>query len=147
MAAVNQNNSFYSMKRIRIVDDEPIVMDVLKRILSRLGYNTVSADSGECALKEFARQLFDIVMIDVLMPKMNGFEIAQEIRRKRKNQKIVMVTGLGPFIDRYIPKYKDSEMDSILTKPFTFNTVKSVVEEVSREEKVKQSQNTIPLMV
>jgi CheY-like chemotaxis protein len=55
------------MKRMLVVDDKPIVMDVLERILSRLGHNTVSADSGERALKEFARQLFDIVMIKVLL--------------------------------------------------------------------------------
>jgi YesN/AraC family two-component response regulator len=118
------------MKKVLIVDDEPVVLDVLQRILYHLGYNAVVVDTGEGAMEKFTEQNFDIVMLDVLMPNKNGFEIAQEMKQLRRDQKIVMVTGLGPFVSKYIPETDNAEIDEILPKPFTYENVKHVVEDV-----------------
>ena len=85
------------MKRILIVDDEKVVLDVLERILARLGYSTVVAHSGDTALELYAKEknFFDLVLLDVLMPGKNGFQIAEEMRRLKPDQRIVLVTGMG----------------------------------------------------
>ena len=111
------------MKKVLIVDDEPIVLDVLQRILSRLGYNAVVADTGEDAMEKYSEQSFDIVILDVLMPRKNGFEIAQEMKQLKSDQKIVMITGLGPFVNRYIPESDQTDIDEILAKPFSYENV------------------------
>ena len=117
------------MKRILIVDDEQIVLDVLQRIVSRLGYNAVVSDSGKTALERFSKGSFDLVLMDVLMPDKNGFEIARQMKKKKPRQKIVMVTGLG--IDAEITQegLEMVDVDSVLSKPFSYDRVKSVVDE------------------
>jgi CheY-like chemotaxis protein len=116
------------MKQILIVDDEQIVLDVLQRIVSRLGYNAVVSDSGKTALERFDKHVFDLVLMDVLMPDKNGFEIARQMKKKKPDQKIVMVTGLGIDADITQQGLDTVEVDSVLSKPFSYDRVKSVVD-------------------
>lgn len=115
------------MKSVLIVDDEQIVLDVLQRILSRLGYDTVVSDSGESALERFSENSFDLVLLDVLMPEKNGFEIAKEMRRVKPDQKIVMVTGLGEDAVETQALSERIGINTVLSKPFSFEKVKSVL--------------------
>lgn len=117
------------MKRILIVDDEQIVLDVLQRIVSRLGYNAVVSDSGKTALERFDKHAFDLVLMDVLMPDKNGFEIARQMKKKKPHQKIVMVTGLGIDADITQEGLETVEVDSVLSKPFSYDRVKCVVDD------------------
>lgn len=118
------------MKTVLIVDDEQIVLDVLQRILMRLGYRTLIADSGDQALQMFNSNLYDVVLMDVLMPEKNGFEIARKMRTIRPNQKIVMVTGLGADAVAGKAVAESLSVDSVLSKPFSYEKVKSVLETV-----------------
>ena len=115
------------MKTVLIVDDERIVLDVLQRILMRMNYESVVVESGALALKRFNREFFDLVLLDVLMPDMNGFEIARQIRKVRPDQKIVMVTGLGEDAVIKQARYEHVEVDNVLSKPFSFRRVQHVV--------------------
>jgi len=118
------------MKTVLIVDDEQIVLDVLRRILSKFGYDTVAADSGELALERFSREAFDLVLMDVLMPDMKGFRIGREMRRIRPDQKIVMMTGICKNTVEAQANLEDIDVDNVLLKPFSFEKVKSVLKEV-----------------
>jgi len=117
------------MKKILIVDDESVVLDVLERILARLGCMTAVAHTGEKALELFAGSVFDLVMLDVLMPGRNGFEIAEEMRKIRPHQKIVLVTGMGEHAASIRSDTCSVQVDDILAKPFSFEKIKHVVEE------------------
>lgn len=115
------------MKSVLIVDDEQIVLDVLQRILSRLGYNTVISNSGEDAIKIFKETTFDLVLLDVLMPERNGFEIAKELRKINSEQKIVMVTGLGEDAVENQANLEKVGIYTVLSKPFSFEKVKNIL--------------------
>jgi CheY-like chemotaxis protein len=117
------------MKQILIVDDEQIVLDVLQRIVSRLGYNAVVSDSGKMALERFDKHVFDLVLMDVLMPDKNGFEIARQMKKKKPEQKIVMVTGLGIDADITQEGLDRVKVENVLSKPFSYDRVKSVVDD------------------
>lgn len=115
------------MKKVLIVDDEQIVLDVLQRILSRLGYFAVILEKGEEAMEKYSSQMFDLVLLDVLMPEKNGFEIAREMKKINPDQKIVMVTGLGTDAAVSRAGQEDVLVDNVLSKPFSFEKVRTVM--------------------
>ncbi len=112
------------MKNVLIVDDEQIVLDVLQRILMRLGYDSDISDSGETAIEKFSNEEFDLVLMDILMPEMGGFEIAKQMRKIKPNQKIVMVTGLGTDAAIAQADLEKIDIDDVLPKPFSFENVR-----------------------
>src|SRR5262245_62080236 len=81
---------------ILIVDDTPAKLLALEAILADLGQNLVKAHSGEEALKQLLRQDFAVVLLDVRMPGMDGFETAEMIRRRKKseNTPIIFVSAI-----------------------------------------------------
>lgn len=115
------------MKNILVVDDEKIVLDVLQRFISRLGYNTVVTDSWESALQRFSTEKYDLVLMDVLMPGKNGFEVAEEMRRMRPDQKIVMLSGFGNDTEIVGNEQEGTDLHFILSKPLSFEGIKSVL--------------------
>ena len=117
------------MQKVMIVDDEQIVLEVLQRILNRIGYQTEVVESGQAALKRFQDETYDLVLLDVLMPEMNGFEIAREIKKMKPGQKIIMVTGLGEDAAIHQAGTENVPVDSVLSKPFSFEKVRKVLEE------------------
>ena len=128
------------MKSVLIVDDEQIVLDVLQRILSRLGYNTIVSGSGEEAIQTFNQNAFDLVLLDVLMPERNGFEIAKIMRRTRPGQKIVMVTGLGEEAVEAQAISEKIGIDTVLSKPFSFDKVRSILDNLLNDEDEKKKE-------
>ena len=118
------------MKKVLIVDDEELVLDVLQRILLRLGYNTAISTSGDSALANYDKHVFDLVVMDVIMPKINGFQIAREMKRIRPDQKIVMITGMGTSAAKARADFEKVAVNEVLSKPFTFENVKSVLTKV-----------------
>ena len=117
------------MKNVLIVDDEQIVLDVLQRILSRLGYDAVILEKGEEAIEKYNSQIFDLVLLDVLMPEKNGFEIAKEMKKINPAQKIVMVTGLGVDAATNHAGIEDVLVDNVLSKPFSYEKVRAIMAE------------------
>ena len=115
------------MKNILVIDDEKIIIDVLNRMLVRLGYNTVATDSWRSGLREFFDNKFDLIMLDVMMPGRNGLDIAHEMLGAHPDQKVVMITGCGS--NAVYNHMSSIGMDAIevLFKPFTFEKVRSVI--------------------
>ena len=115
------------MKSILVVDDERVMCEVLQRILTRLGYEIAVTDSWESALETFSKKQFDLVLLDILMPRMNGYRIAKRMRQLRPDQKIVMVTGLCAHTALAYNRSTRIKVNDILIKPFTFEKLRSVV--------------------
>ncbi|NLD51286.1 MAG: response regulator transcription factor, partial [Clostridiales bacterium] len=86
-------------KRILLVDDEPLMIKGLKYTLEQDGYETVSAYDGEEALKVFGEQEFDLVLLDVMLPRMDGIQVCQRIR-ETSNVPIIMLTAKGEDLDK-----------------------------------------------
>src|SRR3954469_17859745 len=79
---------------VLVVDDEKMIRSLLKMSLQRMGYEVTTADDGAEALDLFQSQQFDLVMLDILMPKVDGFTVCSELRRV-SDVPIVMLTALN----------------------------------------------------
>ena len=88
-------------KRILIVDDEPLIVKGLKYSLEQDSYETDSAADGEEALNKFFAGHYDLVLLDVMLPKIDGIEVCQRIR-ERSNVSIIMLTAKGDDMDKIL---------------------------------------------
>ncbi len=106
-------------KRILIVDDEPSIVVSLEWLMKREGFETAVADDGEAALAEIARSAPDLVILDIMLPTMNGFEVCQRIRSERRwdGVRILMLTAKGR--DTEVAKGLGLGADAYVTKPFS----------------------------
>lgn len=106
-----------SLTKILIVDDEPFNVDYLEQELEDLGYQTVSATNGEEALAQVAAEAPDLILLDVMMPGMDGFTVCRLLKEQEETQLIpvVMMTALGAREDRI--KGIEAGADDFLTKP------------------------------
>ena len=115
-------------QRILIVDDEPNIAASLEFLLQRGGYEVRVAHNGEEALtlaESFAPQL---VLLDVMMPKLNGYEVCQRLRQHERQVKIVMLTARGREVDQ--EKGKALGADLYVTKPFSTRELVAQVREL-----------------
>ncbi|RYL92311.1 response regulator transcription factor [Sporolactobacillus sp. THM7-4] len=105
------------MKKLQVlmVDDDWKLRNLLRIYLSREGFNTVEAADGHEAMQKVKNQFFDLVILDVMMPEMDGWEVCQSIR-KTQSVPILMLTALGETKE----KVQGLELgaDDYLTKPF-----------------------------
>ena len=88
-------------KRILIVDDEPLIVKGLKYSLESDGYETESAQDGEEAVTKFFAGQYDLVLLDVMLPKLDGMEVCQRIREK-SNTPIIMLTAKCDDMDKIL---------------------------------------------
>ena len=80
---------------VLIVDDEEVLQDVLVTLLRKAGYKPLTAGSGEEALEIFEREPIDLVLLDLMLPGMNGMDVLREIRKRDPDQVVVVVRSAG----------------------------------------------------
>lgn len=107
-------------KKILIVDDEKAIVDILNHNLKREGYETVVAYDGEEAISVYEKEKPDLVLLDVMLPKMDGFSVCKNIRQKA-NIPILMVTAKEDVVDKVIGL--ELGADDYITKPFSVREV------------------------
>ena len=103
--------------RILIADDDEMIVDALRYQLEREGYEVLSAFDGEAALTLGTTQKPDLILLDVMMPKMQGWEVCRELRRQ-STVPILMLTARGEEIDRVLGL--ELGADDYIVKPFSF---------------------------
>jgi DNA-binding response OmpR family regulator len=105
--------------RILIVDDEPNIVVPLEYLMRREGYEVVVAEDGEAALAALERGAPDLVILDIMLPKMSGFDVCRHIRADPRwaGLKILMLTAKGR--DSEIEKGLGLGADAYVTKPFS----------------------------
>ncbi|NIR48583.1 sigma-54-dependent Fis family transcriptional regulator, partial [candidate division KSB1 bacterium] len=113
-------------KSILIVDDEQSVCTSLEKALSKNGYTTRTAGSGNEALKILAKSPIDIVLSDLIMPDGDGFYLLREIKKKYVHIEVILLTGYGT-IEKAVEAMKEGAYDFI-TKPFKKSVILSTVE-------------------
>jgi two-component system response regulator PilR (NtrC family) len=113
------------METILVVDDEPSIREFLQIMLEREGYQVSCADNGKAAIKLFDQERFDVVIADIRMPKVNGFEVLTEIKRLSPETKVIMITAFASF-ESAVESMKEGAYDYI-TKPFNIDEVKSTI--------------------
>jgi len=102
--------------RVLLVEDEPAVSMTLTDLLGGEGYDVETAADGRTGLARAANEPFDVVLLDVMLPGMNGFDVCRELRRMGKDVAILMLTARGQLTDRVVGLKLGA--DDYLTKPF-----------------------------
>jgi DNA-binding response OmpR family regulator len=101
--------------KILVADDEPNIVRLLRMYLHNEGYEVVAAADGRQALDRFASESPDLVLLDLMMPAMNGFDVCTEIR-KRSDVPVIMLTARSDDIDKIVGL--EMGADDYVTKPF-----------------------------
>jgi len=119
--------------RILLVDDEQSVQTLLAYPLRKEGYEVVSAGDGREALDRFAEQQFDLVVLDVMMPRLDGIEVCRRLRAKSQVP-IIMLTARDDEVDKVIGL--EMGADDYITKPFSVREFRSRVRAVLRRSEM-----------
>lgn len=106
---------------VLVVDDDPDVLDMLKRLLERLDYNTFIAPNGQQGLEVIGKNKIDVVVSDLVMPEMDGMELLKRVKSLKGEVPFIMITG-HPTIETAVEAIKKGAYD-YLTKPFQVEEV------------------------
>ncbi len=109
------------MKRILIVDDDDEIRELLEFDISHSGYFVDTASDGKEGLQKALNNSYDLILLDVMMPKMNGFDVCKNIRQAKLSIPILMLTAKGTINDKTIGF--DCGADDYLVKPFDVQEV------------------------
>jgi DNA-binding response OmpR family regulator len=115
--------------RVLVVDDEPMVREVLARYLSKEGFAVDVAEDGERALQRLADTEPDLVLLDLMLPKVDGYEVFRQLR-ERTTTPVIMLTARGEETDRVVGL--ELGADDYVTKPFSPREVVARVRAVLR---------------
>jgi CheY-like chemotaxis protein len=113
--------------RILIVDDDSAVRDIAAKLLNLRGYQVAVAGTGSEGISAFKRSGFDLVVTDLGMPGMSGWEVARAIKRLNPKTLVVLMTGWTVTLDE--EKVKESGVDRIFPKPFDVDNLLALVNE------------------
>lgn len=119
-------------KKILVVDDDPEILGMLDIRLGKRGYHVISAADGEQALEQASKEKPSLVVLDVMMPRMNGWEVARALRQDPATHdiKIVMLTAIGAEMNEMTsPLYG---VDAYLDKPFQFAELEKTIDDLLR---------------
>jgi two-component system response regulator VicR len=117
------------MPKILIVDDEPPIIDVLSYNLKRANYDIVIARDGEQALAQFRREQPDVIILDLMLPKLDGLEVYRAVRRECETP-VIMLTARDSEIDRVVGL--ELGADDYVVKPFSVRELMARIKNVLR---------------
>lgn len=120
---------------IFIIDDEILTLNNLKRALDREGYEIFLADSGEAGLKIFQEQYPNLVLVDLMLPGIDGIEVLRRIKETHENTVVIMITA-HEIIEKAVQAMKLGAFDYLL-KPFKIGDLKIIVKRALEIQKLR----------
>jgi len=123
-----------SNKKVLIVDDEPDTLELVKLVLESGGFETLLAASGTQALEQIERTRPDLVLLDIMMPDMDGWDVFRKIKEKDPKIPIAILTAKAQNIDRLLGLHV-LKADDYITKPFGKNELINKVRKLLTEKK------------
>jgi two-component system alkaline phosphatase synthesis response regulator PhoP len=112
--------------RILLVEDEPGLLLTLSDRLTSEGYRVETAQDGAAALVRASSEPFDVIVLDVMLPRMNGFDVCRELRQRGVQTPIIMLTARGQVVDRVVGLKLGA--DDYVTKPFDMSELVARIE-------------------
>jgi len=106
-------------RKILIVDDEEVVRKLLRLLLDKLGYEVREAADGEQAIEELSKDVFDLLICDILMPKKDGWAVIKEAKSNSKSMNMPVILLTAKNGDSDVFKGYDLGANYYMTKPFT----------------------------
>lgn len=116
--------------KVLIVEDEPGVLQFIKQGLEENGFDVDYAYDGECGMKLALSKKYDIIILDIIIPLINGIELCKIIREKDTAVKILMLTALGSLTDKL--EGFEAGADDYLIKPFDFKELLARIKSLSK---------------
>ena len=104
------------MKRILLIEDESGLVLTLTDRLTREGYDVETAPDGEAGLERASADAFDLLLLDLMLPRMSGFDVCRELRRRGIETPVIMLTARGQVVDKVVGLKLGA--DDYVTKPF-----------------------------
>jgi DNA-binding response OmpR family regulator len=123
-------------KRILCIEDETEMIELMRLILSRKGYQVSGAAGGQEGLEKVRTEMPDLVLLDLMMPDMGGWEVYQQMKAddKMKEIPVIIVTAKAQSIDKVLGLYI-AKVDDYIAKPFSPSELVDSVERVLRKPK------------
>jgi DNA-binding response OmpR family regulator len=118
------------MTRILIVEDDPDITLGLQDDLRRQGYQVESVGDGASALRRATRETWDLILLDVMLPKLDGFEVCRELRRARSKVPVIMLTAKVQEAEKVLGL--ELGADDYVTKPFSPRELRARIKAVLR---------------
>ena len=129
------------MKKIMVVDNEPDIVDLTRTVLELGGYQVVTAYSGEECLRRLEKEKVDLVLLDIMMPGMSGWDVFNRINKKPGNIKVAFLSVLE-ISDKRKQVLLDEGLADYIMKPFDkdslLDRIDKIMAQKEKEEKVEQ---------
>ena len=115
-------------KKVLVIDDQPIVTDLLVSVLERMNYESVVASCGTEGVEKFEKDDFDLVITDLGMPDLSGWEVSKAVKQNKPDVPVIVVTGWG--VDPDPNKMKGSKVDYLINKPFQIDQLEKIIKDL-----------------
>ena len=125
------------MQKILVVEDDLDIQELLKNFLQEAGYSIVLANDGVETLSIFSDVQFDLILLDIMLPKIDGFAVC-ELIRKQSQVPIIMLTALNGEEEQI--RGLDMQVDDYITKPFSMPVLIRKIAAVLRRSTISQNQ-------
>ena len=112
-------------KRILVVDDETDITISIKNGLTRKGFDVDTFNDPVTALENYKSGTYDLLLLDIRMPKMNGFELCREIKKKDDSVRVCFFTAFEVYYDEFKKIFPNLEVKCFIRKPITINELVS----------------------
>jgi two-component system response regulator PilR (NtrC family) len=116
--------------KILMVDDDPDVSEVLELMLTQMGHDVTAVTEGKEAIARFARDSYDLVITDVFMPEISGWEVVEAVKQKSPETPVFLITGWGLQLDR--EQITRSGINGIINKPFSKQAISDEIARLSK---------------
>ena len=126
------------MQKILVVEDDVYIQELIQEFLKEAGYEVDTADDGVDAISKFDTNVYDLILLDIMLPKITGFSVC-ELIRKRSKIPIIMLTALDSESDQI--KGFDLQADDYITKPFSMPILLRKIVAVLRRSNSKNDDN------
>ena len=128
-------------KTVLVVDDEKTIVDILSFNLKKEGFDIISAYDGESALEQYSQNRPDLILLDVMLPVLGGFDVCRRIRENDKTTPIIMLTAREEETDKVLGL--DLGADDYITKPFSIRELQARVKANIRRTDARTEEQTV----
>jgi two-component system alkaline phosphatase synthesis response regulator PhoP len=130
-------------KKVLVVDDEPHIVRLVEVNLQRAGYDVVKAMDGVEALEQVKKEIPDMIVLDVMMPRMDGFTVLKHLKADPETQEIPVIMLTAKAQDADIFQGWQSGVDSYLTKPFNPMELLTFVKRIFESQDYDDTDDTV----
>jgi two-component system catabolic regulation response regulator CreB/two-component system response regulator ChvI len=119
------------MSRILIVDDEKGITNPLKIGLEDLGFRVDSYNDPEEALSKYEPNRYELIIVDIRMPQMNGFDLFRELKKIDSNAKVCFLTAFDVYEGEFQKLFPDMKVEGFIKKPITISGLASEIKKIT----------------